>query len=161
MPSERAQCERARLGRQGLEGDFWQGLGSPPTQFGEPSIEVKNTSAATIRRIVLLSGYFVHTPQYLRRTPYRWSITQTIPPQSATTLNLAEPSERNHLRAFYSDDITGLMLYPERIEYTNGHIWTSKDFGECFGTLWRDKGKHQLLTLPPLQPEDQEAEEEE
>jgi len=53
------------------------------------------------------------------------------------------------------------MLYPERIEYSDGRVWTSKDFGECFGTLWRDKSKRQLLTLPPLQPEDQEAEEEE
>ena len=50
-------------------GDFWQNLGSPPTQYGEPSIEITNASTQSIRKVVLLSGYFVNTPQYLRRTP--------------------------------------------------------------------------------------------
>ena len=142
-------------------GDFWQNLGSPPTLYGEPSIEITNTGAQSIRKVTLLSGYFVNTPQYLRRTPYRWTSTQTIAPQASATLKLNDQSERNHLRAFYSDDIAGLMLYPERIEFSDGKVWTSKDFGECFGAIWRDKNTHQLLTLPPLQPEDQEAEEEE
>jgi len=142
-------------------GNFWQGLGSPPLQYGEPSIEVQNTSSAAIRKLVLLSGYFVNTPQYLRRTPYRWTSTQSIPPQAASTLKLGAPSERNHLQAFYTDDTVGLMLYPERIEYSDGRVWTSHEYGECFGTFWRDKSKRRLLTLPPLQPEDQESEEEE
>jgi hypothetical protein len=142
-------------------GDFWQALGTPPTQYGEPGIEIKNASSDTIKKLVLLSGYFVNTPQYLRRTPYHWTVTRNLAPQAATTLKLNDQSERSHLKAFYSDNVAGLMLYPDRVEFSSGKIWTSKDFGECFGTLWRDKAKHQLLALPPLQPEDQEGEEDE
>ena len=142
-------------------GDFWQALGKEPTLYGEPSVEVKNTGTDTIRKIDVLSGYFVNTPEYLRRTPFHWVVTPKVGPGGAVTLKLNDQSERNHLKAFYGGDVFGLMLYPERIEFTSGKVWTSKDFGECFGTWWRDKEKRQTLALPPLQPEDQEGEEEE
>ena len=143
-------------------GSFWQGLGAPPSTYGEPKLEVKNRSPKAVRKLVLHAGYFVRTAQNLSPVPYEWTWTGAIPPGGSSSVELTQASERSHLRAYYSGDVIGVLIYPEKIEYADGSTWAAETQGECFGAIWRDNPHPSLTVLPPFQPAiEEEAEEEE
>ena len=135
-------------------GDWWR--------RSEPSnLEVINTAGKSIRRLSLHAAYFVNTAQNLNGSPYEWSLTDEIQPGGKTTVNVAdEHFQENPLAGYYEDSkVIGLAFFPGRIEYSDGTVWTLGEAGECFTLSWRNKDERPYLkVLPPLQPDEEEQE---
>jgi len=147
-PSKRS-CP-VKLGK----GNFWQDA-KPST------LEFSNSTSKTIRRLALHAGYFVNTAQNLNAVPYEWLWMDQIHPNEKRTLDLtAQQFQASALRGYYEDkSVIGLIVYPGRIEYTDGTVWTPQEPAECFVPYWRDPDHPpQLQTLPPFQLDEEEQE---
>jgi hypothetical protein len=130
-------------------------------QSSQPSdITVTNLTSKTVRRLGLHASYFVNTAENLNGFPYEWNVTAEIRPEDKETINLAGRFEHSALGSYYSDEsVIGLAFYPGRIEYSDGTVWTPRELGECFHISWRaPKKRPEMTVLPPLQPDEEEQE---
>jgi hypothetical protein len=134
-------------------------------EFWDPSspslVEMANTTGKTIRRVSLHAGYFANTVQNLNAVLYEWLWMEQTLPHAKKTLDLtAERFQPSTLNGFYDDQsVLGLIVYPGRIEYTDGSVWTPRQPGECFNVYWRHPDNHpQLQVLPPFQLDELEQE---
>jgi hypothetical protein len=135
-------------------GEFWDP--SAPSR-----VDLTNTTEKTIRRISVHAGYFANTVQNLNGVPYEWLWIEQTPPHAKKTLDLtAERFLPNPLISSYDDQsVLGLIVYPGRIEYTDGSVWTPHQPAECYSVYWRHPDNHpQLQVLPPFQLDELEQE---
>jgi hypothetical protein len=136
-----------------------------PAEFWQPSspslVELTNTTGKTIRRLALHAGYFANTAQNLNGIPYEWLLMEQIKPHAKRSLDLTDNQfQAGGLTGLYADhSAIGLIVYPGRIEYTDGSIWIPHVPAECFNVYWRDPKNHpQLPVLPPFQLDELERE---
>jgi hypothetical protein len=129
-----------------LRPDFW----STPGRF---AVTVANRAAKPLVGLRLRVEYFSRTVNNDRGFPDEWTWTERIPGGAEQTLELQTFFEEQHLTGyFHSQEIIGWAVYPTRIEYGDGTVWTPRDRGECFAVSWRDNVHPTLEALPPLQP---------
>ena len=130
-----------------LRPDFW----STPGKF---TVTVANHAAKAISGLRLRVEYFSLAVNNDRGFPTEWTWTEPIARGAEKTLQLQAFFEEQHLTGyFHSQTILGWAVYPSRIEYSDGTVWTPRDRGECFAVSWRDSVHPTLEVLPPLQPD--------
>jgi manganese oxidase len=129
---------------------------------GAPSkLELTNTSGKSIRRLSVHAGYFVKTPENLNPLLYEWLWVDQTGPNETRTVNLTDEKFRGGaLDNFYVDkSVIGIILFPGRLEFTDGTTWTPKEPGECFRAFWREPNHSlQFNSLPPFQLDEEEQE---
>ena len=122
-----------------ISGKFWQ--------TDDYRVTVKNISTKSIKSIRLDFDYLMG-PQ-VRRRPFNheWTFPVDIAPGQGTTLATPAPGLK------IEDGISGWVLYPEAVQYSNGDEWRPKPEGECFKVFWRDQDHPEMPILPSLQME--------
>jgi hypothetical protein len=85
----------------------------------------------------------------VRRRPFNheWTFPVDIAPGQGTTLATPAPGLK------IEDGISGWVLYPEAVQYSNGDEWRPKPEGECFKVFWKDQDHPEMPILPSLQME--------
>jgi hypothetical protein len=125
------------------------------------SIEVTSNAAAPIRRLSLHAGYFLNGVQDLNAVLFEWLWKDEVLPNETKTLDLAAPQfQSSGLAGYFANmNVIGMIVYPGRIEYTDGSVWNPLQPGECFQAYWRDPDHHPALeALPPFQLDEEEQE---
>jgi len=122
-----------------ISGKFWQ--------TDDYRVRIKNISTKSIKSIRLDFDYLM-SPQ-VRRRPFNheWSFPVDLAPGQETTLAKPAPGSK------IEDGISGWVLYPEAVQYSNGDEWRPKPEGECFKVFWPDQDHPEMPILPSLQME--------
>jgi len=130
----------------GLSPDFW----STAEKF---TVRVSNHTGKVISGLRLRAEYLVFTVNNIHGFPDEWTWTEPIGRGEEKTLELQDFFREKGLTGYFHDNaIIAWAVYPTRIEYTDGTVWTPRDRGECFALSWRDRVHASLEVLPPLQP---------